>query len=622
MMMRCLPGASKALSLLAGSLLASTCLAANVSLAQEVPSGAVTPVETPAEIDPQGTVAPVSTDRSIDSATPAIPAEWEPVPTDEGGQSAYGLFLSGRVAQARGDGERWAEYLGEAQALTPEQPRLRDQAFLASLFGGDLGVAARTLPAEGAPPLLYQAGRLVQVVTGLSHGQPQEALAVFDSGPIQLPHALAGLLLEPWVAAAAGDWDRATPPISGTVGLDLLRRHDRALILELAGRPKEAEAEWRALTAADPSLFFRQSFGEFLVRQGRRAEAVALYDAALSTATAAGGTDLSIGSMRQARALAMSRQPAPEGPQPADGAAAALTTAAMIVGRENLHEMASVYLRLALELSPDDSLRLALGESLKDADLNGFAEAALSGVSPSRSGIYLRAQLMRGQIFEDDDRFEEALTAYRLAEAQAPNDAGLQAVLAALLTRMDRHEAALTILNGPVLNTADQPFEVRFMRGAALERLGRIDEAEAELWAALQQRPDDPGVLNYLGYMWVDTGRRLAQGTDMIRQAHAAEPNNGNFEDSLGWALYRQGEYQQAVETLEQAVDSEPGSATINDHLGDAYWRVGRQREAGFQWQRVLVLDPDAETRAEVERKLAEGLGDDPGVPPAVTQGG
>lgn len=603
------------------ALLASTALGAAPALAQEAPAAeAVPPGANPAASATDPAEVPAAEADAV-QATPAIPPLWYPVPTDRAGNSAYGLFLSGRLAQARGNSERWAEYLGEAQELTPEQPLLRDQAFLASLFGGDLDVAARAVPGEEAVPLIREAGRLVQVVSAMNHGEPRQALAVFDAGPIQMPHALAGILLERWVAAEAGDWDRATAPVRGSDGLSLFRRHDRAMILELAGRPADAEAEWRALTATSSGLFFRQSYGEFLERQRRQAEAVALYDEGLALAEASGG-DPATSSLQQARQRALAARGVPAAPTAREGAGAALTTAALLVGRENLHEMSAVYLRLALELAPDDSLRLALGESLKDAELGGFAEGALQAISPTNRGLFVRSRMTLGQIFEDEDRFDEALAAYREAEAQAPTDPTLQTVLAALLVRMDRSEEALTILNGPLLNTATQPFEVHYMRGAAMERLGRIDEAEAELWAALQLRPDDAGTLNYLGYMWVDTGRRIEQGTEMIRRAHATEPGNGNFQDSLGWALFRQGQYEQAVETLEQAVDAEPGSATINNHLGDAYWRAGRRREAGFQWQRVLVLDPDAQTRAEAERKIAEGLPEETAAPGSDTGGG
>jgi Flp pilus assembly protein TadD len=164
------------------------------------------------------------------------------------------------------------------------------------------------------------------------------------------------------------------------------------------------------------------------------------------------------------------------------------------------------------------------------------------------------------------------------------------------------------VLNRPTVNTADQSAELRYDRGRTLEQLGRIEEAEAELWTALQMAPDNPVFLNHLGYLWVDSGRRVEQGAEMIARAFAADPRNANVQDSLGWAQYRRGQYETAVETLEQAVARQPANAEINDHLGDAYWQVGRHREAGWQWNRVLTLQPEPERRAEVEQKLAAGL--------------
>ena len=125
---------------------------------------------------------------------------------------------------------------------------------------------------------------------------------------------------------------------------------------------------------------------------------------------------------------------------------------------------------------------------------------------------------------------------------------------------------------------------------------------------------------SYLGYLWVDKGLRVEEGAALIARAHAADPRNGNIQDSLGWAQFRQARFDEAVATLEQAVAKEPANAEIVDHLGDAYWRVGRQREAEWQWERVLTLDPDAERRAGVETKLDRGLPDAGSAPAGVSQ--
>jgi len=125
---------------------------------------------------------------------------------------------------------------------------------------------------------------------------------------------------------------------------------------------------------------------------------------------------------------------------------------------------------------------------------------------------------------------------------------------------------------------------------------------------ALELQPDQPLVLNYLGYSWVDMHRNIDQATRMIERAVQLRPNDGAIVDSLGWALYRLGRYDEAVVQLERAVELKGGDPVITDHLGDAYWRVGRQEEARFQWRRALGLKPDQDMTLQVQRKLDHGL--------------
>ena len=122
-------------------------------------------------------------------------------------------------------------------------------------------------------------------------------------------------------------------------------------------------------------------------------------------------------------------------------------------------------------------------------------------------------------------------------------------------------------------------------------------------------------MLNYLGYSWVDRGVRLEEARDMIARAVKARPDDGYIVDSLGWALYRMGDFEGAVEQLERAVELSPSDPTINDHLGDAYWQVGRKSEARFQWQRAMSLDPPEEIVDDLTVKLKDGMA--PAVPPA-----
>ena len=147
-----------------------------------------------------------------------------------------------------------------------------------------------------------------------------------------------------------------------------------------------------------------------------------------------------------------------------------------------------------------------------------------------------------------------------------------------------------------------------YFRGICYERSQQWPLAETDIKKALQLYPDQPLVLNYLGYSWVDKGVHLDQGMDMIRKAVEQRPDDGYIVDSLGWAYFRTGNYDEAVKNLERAVELKPEDPTINDHLGDAYWRVGRTLEAHFQWSQAKDLKPEPEDLPKIEAKLKDGL--------------
>lgn len=616
---------SRRLSLILTTSLAALLLGAGLAHAQEAPAEdapIVVPVDPPSDPavvpDPAETPDPTAIDEEDggpehggpelpmpeEPVAPAIPAVWSPVPKEAGGDSAYGLYLAGRVALAAGEGSEGADFLARAQALTPEQPSVTEQTFIAALMSGDMDVAGRTAPTDAsAAPLFVETGKLVRAVQAFAANDARGAYAQLRE-PIGQPHTGAVLLLKPWVAAAAGDWRtaQAEPPEDLDVVSRAFARANRALLLEMRGRVAEAETELKAL-ADQPGAgaLFKVPYGEFLERRGRRAEAQAVYEAAI----AAGQNDVPT---NQALRRARDGGRAPAAPTLKTGAALALTTAAAQASVARSNEVAVVYLRLALNLDRDPEAQYRLGQTLSRAGLTGPAQQVLEEIGPRDTLLYAAARLQLGLAAEAAKDPETALARLREAAAAAPEDTVVARVLASQLLSMKRFEDTLAILNAPLLNTAEQDSDVRFMRGAAYEALGRIEEAEAELWAALQAQPNNASVQNYLGYLWVDHGTRIEQGAELIARAHASEPDDGNIQDSVGWAQYRQGRYEEAVTTLEAAVAKLPANPEINDHLGDAYWQVGRRREAGFQWRRVLTLDPDAEQRAAAERKLAEGL--------------
>lgn len=592
------------------------------AMAQEAPPVS-DPVPAPS-ITPLGTIPPLPSASPDDAAgepfgeavraAPAvtpIPAVWAPVPRDREGRSAYGLYLAGRYLSGRsaeaeeGGAVRGAAYLAEVQALTPEQPVVREQAFTAALLSGDLNAAAKSAPqGPEVPAVLSEAGRLVSLVQGFVNRDARAAIASVKASPVRPPHAVAALLVQPWIAASAGDWDLAliSPAPNATDGLSQLMRFQRAQILERRRRHDEADAAYKAVAGAPGAqVAVIVGYGEFLERRRRRDEAVALYEASLATQP-------NNPALLAARNRATTRGRPPAVTSDREGVVRGLLLAASYASQGGAHEFAAVYTRLALNVQPDDSLRLQLARSLSLAGLDASARAVLSDISPTSKAEYAVGRLLVGQSLSKAGRKDEALAELRKAYATAPTSPEVAFSLAAQLVEMKDADGALEILNGPLLATADQGGEVRFLRGAAYETAGKIPEAEAELTAALADQPNQPAFLNYLGYLWVDSGTKVEEGAALIARAHAAEPQDGNIQDSLGWAQYRQGQYALAVDTLEAAVAKEPANAEINDHLGDAYWQVGRKREASWQWSRVLTLAPDDERRTAVEAKIADGL--------------
>lgn len=542
-------------------------------------------------------------------AVVAIPSVWSPSPRDAEGRTAYGLYLGGRYltmrgTQVEGAAEAGATTLVEARTLTPEQPSVSEQAFVAALLAGDLDAALRSLPqGESVSPTLSGAGRLVQAVMDFDRGKARDAVAVLKSQPIDPPHATAALLVQPWIAAAARDWDFALMrPPEGPGVLFQVMRLQRAQLLESRRRRDEAETEYKALVAGTNSQpAFRIAYGEFLERNRRRDEAVALYAAASPGEAASPG-------VIAARARAASGGRPPRLMAPRQGASRALLLATSLAQEVRAHQFAAVYSRLSLQITPDDAHRLQYADALTKARLEAQAREVLSSISTANPPLYTSAQAQLADSLSRADRPEEAVEAYRRAVAASPDSVGARLALAGQLVALKRHEEALDILASEQLSGADQGGFVRFLRGAAYEGLGRSTEAVAELQAAVAAQPENAMYLNFLGYLWVDSGLKVDEGAALIARAFNAQPTDGNIQDSLGWAQYRQGRFDEAVVNLEGAVAKEPANAEINDHLGDAYWRVGRRREAGFQWARVLTLDPDAERKAGAEKKLAEGL--------------
>ena len=278
-------------------------------------------------------------------------------------------------------------------------------------------------------------------------------------------------------------------------------------------------------------------------------------------------------------------------------------------------DLALIYGRFALRLRSDFPLaQVLLGGLLESLDRRAEALALYETVNPD-STLYWSARLRRAETLDDLSRTEEAIDQLRqmAAERNGRSDALIR--LGDMLRSKKRFKEAVDTYSQAIGRIGDldkNNWSLLYARGISYERSKQWAAAEADFLQALKLSPEQPFVLNYLGYSWVDQGIKLDRAKEMIERAVQLRPNDGYIVDSLGWVLYRLGDYRGAVAKLERAVILRPDDPTINDHLGDAYWRVGRALEARFQWRRALSLEPEKKDIPMIEKKLRRGLADAP----------
>ena len=207
--------------------------------------------------------------------------------------------------------------------------------------------------------------------------------------------------------------------------------------------------------------------------------------------------------------------------------------------------------------------------------------------------------------------FRSAITKLRSMTVEKAERIDAVLTLADLLRSKEKWADAVTAYT-TAIQRLKQPEErhwtIFFGRGIVLERVKQWPRAEADMKRALELSPEQPYVLNYLGYSWIDQGMRLDEGMKMLKKATELKPDDGAITDSVGWAYYRLGQFDKAVEWLERASEQKSDDATIVEHLGDAYWHVGRKREARFEWQRALNQKPEKDRLPVIQDKLANGL--------------
>jgi len=296
------------------------------------------------------------------------------------------------------------------------------------------------------------------------------------------------------------------------------------------------------------------------------------------------------------------------------GAAEALYGLGASLGRRGGEDLGLVYLQLSLYLAPSHPLALLsladLYESLKKPELAINIYERI----PAHSPLHRNAAIQMAANLDALERADEAEKHLDALIKEHHHDLEAIMALGNILRGHKKFAECADVYSKGVATIATPEkanWVIFYFRGICYERSKQWPKAEADLKKALELFPDQPHVLNYLGYSWIDQGINLDQGMDMIKRAVQQRPDDGYIVDSLGWAYYRLANYEDAVKNLERAIELKPEDPTINDHLGDAYWRVGRVLEAKFQWAHARDLKPDPDDLPKIEEKLKSGLADE-----------
>ncbi|HWD57047.1 MAG TPA: tetratricopeptide repeat protein [Stellaceae bacterium] len=558
---------------------------------------------------------------AVAATTPAASEAKPPAPA--AGADLFGDYLAGRHAEQIRDYPAAASWFEKAITGDPQSPELVSRTFLMAVGAGNFDrarpLADQVLKLDSTDAL----ARLVLIVDRLKAGDTAGAIKNAAALPQEGVHRFIAPLALAWTRMAAGDVqgaDAAMQQLDKYNGFQPLKDFQLGLIHDFAGQPDKADGFFAKTLAENQQLNWRltDAIANFDERHGKADKAKALYQKFI---------EQNVGS-EIAQTVLTARPPGvpkPEIASAGDGLAEAMFDLASVLNQSETIDLALIYDRFALALRPDFRLGQLLLADVLSAQSEPAQSLAVLEQIPKSSPYSWSARLRAAACLDELDRADDAIAQLKQMAQEAPKTIGADVQLGDILRNKKRFDEAAVAYNEAIeraaANGVPERWALFYDRGVSYERAGHWDKAEADLEHALALKPDQPLVLNYLGYSWIDRGEKLDQGVKMIEKAVELRPEDGYIVDSLGWAHFRMGDYTGAVEYLERAVELVPSDSTINNHLGDAYWRTGRMTEARYQWRRALQFGPDKDEVHPIEVKLERGLGP-PATPAAATPPG
>ena len=519
-----------------------------------------------------------------------------------------GAYLAAQVAASEADYRAAAAWFARAMLADPTNPGLLEGAVVANFGIGEMGLAAdaaRRLMAAGAKS---QSAYIAQVADLTAKGDFEGILSLAAAG--NSAGALLDDLVQAWAKLGLGRMAESLETfdkIAATKGLEVFGLYHKALAMASAGDFEGAD-EILSGRASGPLVVMRRgviAHIEILSQLERNPDAIALLDRSFNP-----GSDLQVDDLRR-RLVAGEPLPFDVARNATDGIAEVFFSMANALNGEADDGYTMIYARVAAHLRPDHTEAILMTAGLLEQQgQHDLATEVYAQIAPTDPAFHF-AELGRADATFAAGRKEAAL---EILQALARSHSTIQSVQIALGDGLRREEqfadalkaydAAIAMIPTP----GPQHWALFYSRGICQERLGVFDAAEADMRHALQLQPNQPQVLNYLGYSFVDRGEKLDEALSMIERAVAGQPDSGYIIDSLAWAYYRLGRYSDALAPMEQASLLEPVDPVVTDHLGDIYWAVGRTREAEFQWHRALSFAPIEKDAARIRLKLERGL--------------
>ncbi len=533
--------------------------------------------------------------------------------------SLSGAYLAARIAETDNDLAAAIAFYERAVSLDRDDTALKQSLLISLIANGEFD---RALPYAEQLKTVAEVERFSRVALAIDAFRRDDYTAAENLLKLALETDLDRLvtgLMTAWAMVGGGEAKaglKFIEDMKGPAWFDLFVGYHKALVAEKAGDEKAALAAYAGVldnvpaAASAPEAFLRavEAYAGYLSRLGRKDQALE----AIAKADELYPSRLQLVALK--KAIEAGRKIEPLIDAPAHGASEVLLNLGSALNRGGGEGFVRLYLRLALALRPDsDSALLQLAAVAEQLD-NSEEAIALYEKVPAGSPMRRAAELQLGLNLADMERREEAIGHLKKVLDADPDDTRAYLAMGGVYSADKQYRQAADILDKAVARIGAgtrSDWNIFYQRGIAYERLKEWPKAEPNFLKALELYPDQPQVLNYLGYSWVDMNIKLDEGLKLIQQAVDLRPSDGYIVDSLGWAYYRLSRWDDAVRELERAVGLMPGDPVLNDHLGDAYWRVGRKLEAKFQWTHARDLDPEPDVMASVLDKLVNGLPDD-----------